>query len=459
MKNVARKYILVEDLCNHQIIKIANFICLKSALIELFNRNQIDSSFNRFCEALFKQASVSKKFFQTYTHQWKPVTDDGPAGSDTSALATLILYIWFKKSKTCQKEDLGKKINILNTILVCIKQSKEEWATDNSEFYLDISRDLDELTGLTIEPPKTLQSLSVQERLPSVERKTIPLTLLYHEGPIGRAYLETLKYLNLWPEKIIRLVPSQDRSSGKAVGKFLFGKTRLAYCYQIDDYRINYWPRKIKQIYPELFEGISRVLSNQLEMPISVIENTTGKVNFESYAKSVDSLLIKNFYDDRLLAHLSENCEGNILYTGGGIVPPKILDLKNIKMLHIHPGFLPDIRGADCSLWSNLVYGSPSVSAFFMAPKIDTGDIIFSVWVPKLEINVSKNYATDTLYRSIFSFVDPWIRSYALRLLLLDINDETALRSHRQDDSTGTTYYFMGAKVREKALKKYFLNI
>ena len=139
-------------------------------------------------------------------------------------------------------------------------------------------------------------------------------------------------------------------------------------------------------------------------------------------------------------------------------MPPKILDLKNIKMLHIHPGFLPDIRGADCSLWSNLVYGSPSVSVFFMAPKIDTGDIIFSVWVPKLEINVSKNYATDTLYRSIFSFIDPWIRSYALRLLLLDINDETALRSHRQDDSTGTTYYFMGTKVREKALKKYFVK-
>lgn len=460
MKEFLTKYVCFDELSSHQEQECENFVFLRCALLELLNANKSDSSFNKFCEALFKQASVSKKFFKKYSRQWKPVIEDGLAGSETSALASLVLYIWLKKSKSLYKCDLGKKINILNTILVCIKQSTEEWATDNSKFYCDILKDLDNLTLTTIEHPQTklIQTSSLPENLPASESQIIPLTILYSEGPIGRAYLETLRHMNLRPEKIIRMVPMQDRSSGKTLGRILFGKIRAAYCYQIEDFRINYWPRRIKRAHPELFEAISQVLSNRLNFPISVIENTTGNVHFESYAKSVDLLLIKNFNDDRLTTHLSENCKGNVLYTGGGIVPQKILNLKNIKMLHIHPGFLPDIRGADCSLWSNLVYGSPSVSAFYMAPKIDKGDVIFSTWVPKLEIKVAKDYAVDTLYRSIFSFIDPWIRSYALKLLLSGISKGTALSGHRQDDSTGTTYYFMSAKVREKALKKYFVK-
>lgn len=460
MKDFVEKYFIIEEFPNNKKRNDENIIFLSDALLDLITKNRIDSTFNKFCESLFKQASVSKKFFRKYTHHWKPVVEDGPAGSEASALATLVLYIWVKKSEIFHPDDLGKKINVLNTILVCIKQSKELWTTDNSKFYLDILKDLDDLTVLMTDPAEIQvnQSLCVQEKLPPIEPKTISLTILYSEGPIGRAYLETFKTLNLQPKKIVRIVFSRDRSSGKSIGQFLFGKLRLLFCYQIEEFRMNYWPRKIKQTHPEVFGAISKTLSNQLGFPIDAIENTTGQVDFGKYATSVESLLIKDFHDDRLVAHLSENCEGEILYTGGGIVPQKILDLKNITMLHIHPGFLPGIRGADCSLWSNLVYESPSASAFIMAPKIDTGDVVLSTWLPKIEINIHKDYSVDTLYRAIFSFIDPWIRSYALRLLLL-LEDDVTLRRNKQPESAGITYYFMSTEVRERALKKYFIKL
>lgn len=58
---------------------------------------------------------------------------------------------------------------------------------------------------------------------------------------------------------------------------------------------------------------------------------------------------------DRLLDYLASEPEGAILFTGGGILPEQVLMLPQLKFLHVHPGFLPAIRGADCALWSTTV--------------------------------------------------------------------------------------------------------
>ena len=54
------------------------------------------------------------------------------------------------------------------------------------------------------------------------------------------------------------------------------------------------------------------------------------------------------------------------LYTGGGIMPESIFNIKNPLLSISIPGYLPDIRGADCLLWSIMLAGYPSATSFFM---------------------------------------------------------------------------------------------
>ena len=47
------------------------------------------------------------------------------------------------------------------------------------------------------------------------------------------------------------------------------------------------------------------------------------------------------------------------------------------NFIHIHPGYLPEVRGADGLLWSIKEYNKIGVSSFIMNHKIDSGEIIF----------------------------------------------------------------------------------
>src|SRR5690606_29952514 len=113
---------------------------------------------------------------------------------------------------------------------------------------------------------------------------------------------------------------------------------------------------------------------------------------------------------------LSDEEKNPVLFTGGGIVPASLLEIPELPFIHIHPGFLPEIRGADCVLWSTLLTGHPSATCFFMSPGIDTGDIVKPCWLPEVIFDVDmKDYDLKTLYRAIYSFFDPWVRAYVLR--------------------------------------------
>ena len=47
-------------------------------------------------------------------------------------------------------------------------------------------------------------------------------------------------------------------------------------------------------------------------------------------------------------------------------MPESIFNIKNSSFIHIHPGYLPDIRGADCLLWSIMLANYPSATSFFI---------------------------------------------------------------------------------------------
>ena len=79
--------------------------------------------------------------------------------------------------------------------------------------------------------------------------KVLPLTVMFYEGPIARAYLQTLKSLGFKPERIVHMVSSNDLASGKAVGTWLPSGLRKTYAASLQRQRIHYWPKTIAKRY------------------------------------------------------------------------------------------------------------------------------------------------------------------------------------------------------------------
>ena len=105
-----------------------------------------------------------------------------------------------------------------------------------------------------------------------------------------------------------------------------------------------------------------------------------------------------------------------LLFSGGGIVGPKLLNLPDKKLLHIHPGIVPEIKGADCLFWSILVRGCPGYSCFFMSKEIDQGNILFQkeYSIKDIDFPDYKEAAIDAFYRSILDTLDLHLRSKCL---------------------------------------------
>ena len=176
------------------------------------------------------------------------------------------------------------------------------------------------------------------------------------------------------------------------------------------------------------------------------------------YSDSVESVLVDGLGDPRLIELLSQQSEGSILFTGGGIVPESVLSIPKLKFIHIHPGYLPDIKGADCTLWSTLLTGHASATCFYMSPGIDTGNIIQPCWLPNMSFdNIGNVTDINVLYRLIYSYIDPWIRAFVLSKVIYEMSGYiTEMPSVQQAPNVGLTFHFMHDEFRELACSKIF---
>ena len=68
----------------------------------------------------------------------------------------------------------------------------------------------------------------------------------------------------------------------------------------------------------------------------------------EQYASSVKEFSAHNFNDESLRKLMVKHSDTAFLYTNGGIVPAGLLDEPEIRILHVHPGIVPEFRGSDC---------------------------------------------------------------------------------------------------------------
>jgi hypothetical protein len=312
----------------------------------------------------------------------------------------------------------------------------------------------------------------------------LPLTVLAYEGPCLRAYLAMMRRAGLRPQRIVLIVLSEDPTSRKPVGRWFPGCLRTWYAEKAQDLRLNYWPRRIAKSHPQLVSAMVSGLQTSIDRPAALIQEMYGPPRYEAYCERCERVVAPQLNDDAVVEALRSMAPGNVLFTGGGIMPSRIIDLPGLRFLHVHPGRLPDVRGADGLLWSTLVRGRPAVSCFYMNAGLDTGEVIAtreypamtascatgslsaSVGTGGLSICTGEQAASgtgrpddQTLYRAIFGFIDPLLRADLLvNHVLATADDPSRLQAAPQDANEGVTYHFMHPALRKRVLAALFTS-
>jgi hypothetical protein len=430
-------------------------------LYELASTLEWDEAEFKIVDFLSKRFDISKKLFSAYFSNGSKATN---VEITDNAYLELVVAILLKSVLMRQTGfPVEVRLKSFNTLFKAWDIVQPEWLFPESALRVEIELVWQSLVTVlddTSNDLKIASMFNIDASGSDKVCKVIPLTMLFYEGPISRAYLATLHSLGLKPKKIIEIVAAKDVATKKFVGKWLPRGLRLTYAASIQRRKLHYWPKQLLKANFDVVSGVFDKVQTKFGFKRTVIDNATALLPLVSYSDCVESILIEGLDDKCLQKYLSKEPSGTVLYTGGGIVPSTLLELKHIKFLHIHPGFLPDIRGADCALWSSLLKGRTSATCFYMSEGIDTGDVISSFWLPKLSFNVDiKGINSHSIYRIIYGFIDPWIRAFVLRDLVNNYDAFDALDVTHQTEEGGVTFYFMHQRLRDITFKKLFKGI
>ena len=288
--------------------------------------------------------------------------------------------------------------------------------------------------------------------------KIIPLTVLVYEGPMARAYLAAMHEIGIQPQRIIQIVIDHHPATKKPIPRWLPKGLRLNIATKVQDLSLHYWSRWLSSHMYDLRAEMIESISSHMDFSPQIYDQILGKLPLLAYCSDVTQILVSGYNDPLLKLRLQELGPGAILYTGGGIVPKDILDIPELKMLHVHPGHLPDVKGSDGLLWSLMSRSRLGASCFYMEPGIDTGRIIIAKEFEPVIFPIRSQKRPDdmTLYRALFSLYDPILRAKALQETLLLGKGPANFKAFPQAATEGITYHFMHPSIRAIALKRLF---
>jgi hypothetical protein len=263
--------------------------------------------------------------------------------------------------------------------------------------------------------------------------------------------------MGLRPRKIIQLVSRVDLVTRKKIGIWLPDLLKVPYADSRQRSSIHYWSRRLRAKKRDIHDAMAASVAAALNFSKKSLEDALKLYRLEDYCDDVERIMVDDLADPALSVRLEKLSGSQILFTGGGIVPATLLSIPKLRFIHIHPGFLPDIRGADCVLWSSLMKGRTSASCFFMTPGLDDGDVIHACHLPKVSFDIdASTLEADDLYRAVYAFFDPWVRSYALRKAIVSTNCFREVNAVPQPAGSGQTYHFMHEKMRARVCSAFF---
>lgn len=82
------------------------------------------------------------------------------------------------------------------------------------------------------------------------------------------------------------------------------------------------------------------------------------------------------------IEYIKKNQVDLYIISGARILTKEVIKICGGKVLNIHPGLLPDVRGLDTFLWSIHYKKALGITAHFITPKIDSGLLIYKEKLP-----------------------------------------------------------------------------
>lgn len=232
------------------------------------------------------------------------------------------------------------------------------------------------------------------------------------------------------------------------------------------------WRTRLRSVLSSLMYSRRKpMLDRQFSEVCRLLQVQAGctPINYDSawqpsdYACEVSVFRASGFDDPRLQARMVQAADTAFLYTNGGRVPAQLLDRPDIRVLHIHPGIVPDLRGSDCFLWSADTRRKLGASCFYMSSGIDEGPLILQreFSLPKLPALAPLLERGDepTAYRALLYAVDPHLRAQLLVDVLRSYSgaDLRFLPAHNQMPAGRPAYLWMHPSLRLKVIKEAFL--
>lgn len=293
----------------------------------------------------------------------------------------------------------------------------------------------------------------------------IPVTLLAFDNPLTSFYVHYLNQLGYQFSEIIHLPTFPKNTFNNIILNIVPENIRKQLIVNSSQKAGFYFPNKIYKQQSSLVINISKYTNTLSENILDLYQKTLFQTNWQNFTPNYSTIENPILKSDDFLEKFQSAKNSILLYTGKQIVPQKILLTPSKKILHAHPGHLPFVRGADGLLWSTEKRNHPSISCFIMKPQIDTGDIYHIKHFEPIKISLSSALDDLTLYRSIFSFIDPLMRAITIGELIANAMSNGSARFEqffelgiKQDINIGNTYRFMTEHERNLTLRKIFGN-
>lgn len=418
-------------------------IDVQAQLIHLLHTKKWSNEQWGFFHGWMKKLDVAKKHYVRYKKDWK-LAQQKIAISQEMYQLSLTMALAHLEALSHDVDDTGERLKTCNVIYKIIDLLAGKTTPDKKTIYAYLDEVLAGYRVKAVSPSKP-------EKAINLNTSTLPITVLFWEGPIARAYLATMRQMGFKVKKIIQMVSSVDLIKRKPVGRFLPPSMRTSYAANKQYKQIFYWPNQYKSKNPKVIQLIQQSVEEGLGFKFSTQASATENHDLQTYTEELETLSISGLKNKVLAEKLNAENSDLFLFTGGGIVPDKLLTIDKKRLIHVHPGYLPYIRGADCVLWSKLLANRLSASAFFLSPGIDVGDIILPAWLPDLNLKLPKKIDIQSKYRMIYGFLDPWVRSYVLKQAIYASHGLRNFNTTPQQESEGMTYHFMHKKMKEFA--------
>jgi hypothetical protein len=207
------------------------------------------------------------------------------------------------------------------------------------------------------------------------------------------------------------------------------------------------------------FDSLFREVCNGLQQHVPLAIDYFGSFDWRAHAGVVHEFVAENFDDTDLHRRLLGDDVPVWLYTNGGRVPAALLDQPGFRMIHIHPGVVPHVRGSDGLFWSLLMRGRPGMSCFYMNAGIDTGAVIRTreFDAPQMPvIGDALRTSPETVYAALLYAYDPHLRAQLFTEVVVAANGERleSLPNVAQPAESGRNFYWMHPRLQRHVMMR-----